>query len=241
MYTMDDVIVSFPGTIVSDDDNILVPIYGNIMMSVKFDCSDCVVWDDKGTDYTEKISNAIDDLTVIPHNDRDKLLIFLQHFRDSVSINNIAGMECGDESLIDMRPYDGSKDPIWKKMEIKFNVKVSRYLKIITYGTVYIFEKPKTCQTVFNASKLRGGQDRKSVSYKMLIKLRGTDTRIQQDVRNAELFEKFINEIVCDVETNNLNTIAIICRAGHHRSVACAEMLKHLYKNAITEHMTIDN
>lgn len=148
-------------------------------------------------------------------------------------------MECCDESKVDIKPYDGENDVFWKKLKIKMNVNTMRRLKIVTYGTVYISEKPKICQAVYNASILRGGQDKRSLTFKMLVKSRGTDLRIQQDVRNAVLFEKFISDVIYDFETKNLDTVAIICRAGHHRSVACAEMLKYLYTNITVEHITI--
>ena len=64
--------------------------------------------------------------------------------------------------------------------------------------------------------------------------MRGTDLQIQREVRECSIFEDFISNIVSDIEKRDLHVIAIICRAGHHRSVACAEMLIHLYKNRIT-------
>lgn len=232
--------LSFPGTIV-EGDTFTVPVIDDIMLSINSDCSDPFAWDTKGTDYSSKISTVIDNVNTFSPTDKNKLLLVLQQFRDLFSKSGIAGMDGCDESKIDVPPYDGSTDSLWSKIKSKYNVNTLRKLKIVTYGTVYIHETPKECQQVFNSAVLRGGQEKKTVSYKMLIKLRGTDARIQQDVRNAVLFQSFIEDVVSNIESKNLTTIAIVCRAGHHRSVACAEMLKNLYMSVSTEHLTIDH
>lgn len=138
--------------------------------------------------------------------------------------------------------YDGDNDVLWNKLKEKYNVNVARDLTIVTYGTTFIFEIPKQCQVEYNVIHLRGvSHNYDKPTKKALAKLRGTDLQIQQDVRMSnEIFEKTMNDIVFEIEQKNLTCIAIVCRAGHHRSVSCAEMLKYLYKNAITQHLTID-
>jgi RNase adaptor protein for sRNA GlmZ degradation len=116
-------------------------------------------------------------------------------------------------------------DDIWLYLKNKFNVKTDRKLHIITCGTQFILDVPKQCQKVFNSAILRNDNtDRKSPSFKALLKLRGTSSKIQQEVRDGKLFKNFMENVVQEIEDNNLATIGIICRAGHHRSVACAEM-----------------
>ena len=77
--------------------------------------------------------------------------------------------------------------------------------------------------------------------YKALVKLRGTNLKVQQEIRYAELYQEFIENIIKEVELNNFIKISIVCKAGHHRSVACAEMLIHIYPNRTIQHLTIAN
>jgi len=49
-----------------------------------------------------------------------------------------------------------------------------------------------------------------------------------------------MKNIVKTVERDNCKLIGIYCRAGHHRSVACAELLKRfVYINSNIHHLTI--
>jgi RNase adaptor protein for sRNA GlmZ degradation len=86
---------------------------------------------------------------------------------------------------------------------------------------------------------LRGSHKKHSTEFKELVKLRGTELQIQQEIRECPIFYEFVEDIVKDIESKNLHTIAITCRAGHHRSVACAEMFVHLYENRTVDHLTI--
>jgi RNase adaptor protein for sRNA GlmZ degradation len=72
-----------------------------------------------------------------------------------------------------------------------------------------------------------------------LAKLRGTNLKVQQEIRETDMFETVMQDIVEEIETHNLSYIAICCNRGHHRSVACAEMLKYLYSNAEVNHLTV--
>lgn len=217
----------------------VVPVIDNICVSISKDCTNFTAWDDKGKDYTERLERTIAFVTAHPHTKDDKLLLVLQQFRDSF-LGGAAGLEVSDsKDDIPVLPYDGKSDPIWKKLQAKFNVNQDRKLKIMTYGTTFIHETPKKCQCVFNAAIIRGNITKRSALQKKLVKLRGTDYRLQQNIRNTDLFTKFIEGVVEKVEKENLYNIAIICRAGHHRSVACAEMLVHLYPNRKVDHLTI--
>ena len=236
---MDEILLSFPDTIISGN-TLTVQINNEVTLSIDKDCSNAIAWDNKGTDYSKQLSDAIDNIIMFPHNEKNKLLLIIQQFKDSFSKFGIAGMEGTDDLSAELVPYVGSIDAIWKKLKIRYNVKTDRKLKIITYGNVYIFEAPAKCECVFDSSVLRGGGHKNSLTWKMLVKSRGTDPYVQQDVRNAVLFDSFISNIVNCIETNNYSFIAITCRAGHHRSVSCAEMLKNLYTKLNVEHLTID-
>jgi len=69
---------------------------------------------------------------------------------------------------------------------------------------------------------------------------RGTDPEIQKVVAAGKRFEEVMTAIVRTTERDNLASIGIYCRAGHHRSVACGELLKkHVYPLATVKHLTI--
>ena len=134
--------------------------------------------------------------------------------------------------------YNGKTDMFWKILHNKYDVNVNRKLKIYTYGTNKSLPSQKGCQMIFDASILRGNQV--NITEKTLLKMRGTNLILQQVIRTSLLFNGFINDIVENIEKNDYSVISIICKAGHHRSVACAEMLKNLYQNCTTTHLTID-
>ena len=147
------------------------------------------------------------------------------------------------EILKELPVYDGIKDYFWDKMKTKYNVDVNRKLKILTYGTRFepgLDLAKYKIQETFNATVLRGGQEKNNLTFKLLIKLRGNDARIQKEVRDAVLFESFVENIILNVETRNLERIAIICKAGRHRSVSLSEMLLNLYPKLKMKHLTIN-
>lgn len=200
---------------------------------------DCLSWDSKGVMHTDKLIRTIQSVESNPHTKENKLLLILQQFRDTF-MNFEAGLELTDED-IPFLPYDGSVDPFWNLLKEKYNVNINRQLIIVTYGVTFIKEIPKRCQEVFNAAIIRGKLAARSQLKKKMAKLRGTDFRLQEEIRNADLFPSFVSSMVEQIELNDLNHIAIVCRVGKHRSVACAEMLKNLYPNVRTKHLTIDN
>lgn len=221
------------------DDVFVVPVVEDITISIKRDGTEGSSWDTKGNDYTARLKDVIKYVEYNPHTKDDKLLLILQHFRDTF-FGGVAGLEITGDDSIPISPYEGSKDYVWNQLKSSYNVDTDRRLRIVTYGTAYIHEKPKKIQRVFNAAVLRGTVTKRSPLQKKLIKLRGTDYRLQQSIRDTALFVKFINQVVKEIEQDDLQRVAIICRAGHHRSVACAEMLRHLYNNVVIKHLTID-
>ncbi len=141
-----------------------------------------------------------------------------------------------------MKLYDVTTDKLWIKLISKYNINVDRQLTVYTYGTVFIVNplddlNIKKCQMLYDARQLRS---KMHGSYKLLKTFRGTHLGLQEDIRSIPEFESFIINIVSDIEQQNLHTIAIFCRAGHHRSVACAELLKNIYTNIKLNHLTIN-
>ena len=202
-------------------------------------------WNNKGEDLTDRLSQAIADVELLPHQSEDKLILIVQSFVDS--FGKIAGFDTQilEENDIDFPCYDGKSDKLWDILRIKYNVNTTRKLHIYTYGTRFWFDTIAGCQRTFDSAILRGSlasvqKEQEKLSYKSLLKLRGTSLKVQEEVRGAQLFRPFMEQIVSSIEASNLNTIAITCRAGHHRSVSCAEMLIHLYPNRTVEHLTID-
>lgn len=134
-----------------------------------------------------------------------------------------------DAILTELADYQAKDDKFLKSLAVT----TDRIIHIVTYGTRFIFEPPSGVQKIFDASVLNGKRN------KDIIKLRGTSLKIQQLVRDADGFVKFFTELIKSVEVENLTFIAITCKAGHHRSVACAEILRYVYPNATVEHLTM--
>jgi hypothetical protein len=246
---MGDILTMYPDTQLNGD-HIVVNVLNNIYVALYNEPheSDSYVWDDKCTDYSEKLSNAFNYINTTPHEKGDRQLLILQHFRDS--FHEISGFDGGTCSLDNYPDYDGANDSLWKKLKNKYNVNVERKIRILTWGSTFVFEKPSGCQYAFNSATLRGAikrvnkserSEQEKLMMKDLRKLRGTNLKIQHEVREAELFEKFMDNVVSEIEQNNFHTIGIFCVRGHHRSVACAEILsKFLYERATIEHLNLD-
>lgn len=142
--------------------------------------------------------------------------------------------------------YVGKNDVLWQNLSTKYNIDTTKQLKIYTFGSRFagrlsetdrakLFDKFDEVIKMFDASVL---YSKDTTFDKLLYKLKGTDLAIQQSMKTTEIFDSFIEDIVKEIEDNNLDKIAIYCNAGHHRSVACAEMLKNLYLNVEVEHLT---
>jgi len=240
---MEDLVIkAFPGALYNNS-VYLIPITSKITLLIDDDMKDIYAYDDKGTDFTDKIKAIIDRIDM---SDKNRIILFVQQFIDL--FQKIYGMNCAD-STSDLsrsnilRVYDGAIDTFWEKMKEKHNVKTDRKLKCLTYGTIYESDLELAkykIQETFNAIVLRGGHIKGNMTFKMLVKLRGTDKRVQQEVRDALLFEPFVENIIKTIEEKNLERIAIVCRAGHHRSVSVSEMLFNLYPSIQLKHLTFD-
>lgn len=243
---MEKLKIAYPDAYLQGDFIIIDIIDGvTVMFREDIENNEYNAWDNKGTDLTDKLKKAIDDVNNLPYKQEDKLVLIFEFFRDS--FGKIAGFNTDmvERNDFDFPKYDGKNDKVWEILKIKYNVNVDRKLHIYTYGTTFMFHPPKNCQMVFNSCVLRGSQANKpekfGLGYKSLLKLRGTNLKVQQEVRGAKLFIPFMEDLVANIEDNDLDKIAIVCRAGHHRSVSCAEMLGHLYPNRTVEHLTINN
>jgi|SaaInlStandDraft_4_1057021.scaffolds.fasta_scaffold01355_3 hypothetical protein len=223
-------------TLIKINDDINVVLYSDIDGDYHY------AWNNKKEDetLTEKLLESIKyvkNMKLNANDDMDVLILkyFTDYFTDTPGFDM-----AGNDNLIDIEDYVGSNDVFWKKLQIRHKVNMERHLKVYTYGTTFTFEPPKGCQAIYNACIIRSKIDNKDLRKK-LSKLRGTDKKIQTEVRSSAAFESFVGDIVRDIEHNNYNTIAVICRAGHHRSVACAEMLANIYPNRKVHHLNINN
>lgn len=111
-----------------------------------------------------------------------------------------------------------------------------RKLNIYSYGKKHRIKPPSDCQCTFNACILnsnRAGLD--------LKKFTGLDIEIQKRIESCSYFDKFMEMIITKIEKDNLNTIAIYCSAGRHRSVSCCEILKNkIYPKSTIYHMELN-
>ena len=196
----------------------------------------------KLTKIIENVMKEIELMSIT--NPYEKASLIINSLKDDI-YKNVYGFDfIKTDDHIEIIPYDSSIDPFWKKMIDKYKINTLRKIEIVTYGTTFIFEKPSKCENVYNAAVLRGAirgktdEDSKKIK-KQLIKLRGDSLLIQSEIRSCDIFENFMENMIKDIEENNYSCIAITCRAGHHRSVACAHMLANIYINIGYDHMTL--
>lgn len=72
--------------------------------------------------------------------------------------------------------------------------------------------------------------------------LRGTDEIIQKEMESGTNYEIVVRRIVDSIEITGNRIIGIYCTAGHHRSVALAELIKkYLYPDAKITHLHINH
>lgn len=224
--------------------NDILTIYMNngVCVILNKELNECYAGDNNGNNYTDKLNDIIKFVSSID-GINNKYITILQYFSDNFYL--IPGAIVDNNSNINDQDnylkYDGPNDFFWSMMLQKYNVDTNRKLIITTYGVKFIKEHPKTCQQVYNAGILRlENKQGCQLSLNYFIKKRGTCLLIQEQTRGAILFTTFMDSIISDIEKNNYTSVGIFCSAGHHRSVACAEMLKNLYKNIVIKHLTIN-
>lgn len=211
-----------------DENSFMFDLTDTISGCLQVDTEELILWDLKGTDFADVVTKCLAAVDASPHKKDDRPRLIIQELMDRY-VRKDAGMD--DILDIDIAPYDGSADTLW--LRLKRMVNVGRKLKITTYGTRYIFETPEGVEEVYNAKVLRGKRNNQTV------KLRGTHPQLQRTIRDCDLFVSFVTDMVVDIEKNDYHHVAVICQGGHHRSVAVAEMLVHLYPERTTSHLTI--
>ena len=92
----------------------------------------------------------------------------------------------------------------------------------------------KSFECSFNALHVRSNK------HGMDLSKRGIHDEIQKRVQQGKGFCDFIISVIENIEKHNYKNIGIFCSAGHHRSVACVELLKKfVYKNATVIHLNL--
>lgn len=233
---MDKITDAFPGIEFNSDTSGHTAIWTiaegiNVTITIDSDNGyDLTLWDSKGTDFRGEMKAAVDEMKRM---NEDSPVMLLRILRENLN-GSVAGFDLDPINGNDeFPPYDPKTDPLVPRMKKIADQK--RELMVYTYGTRYIFEDLKDSERCYNAAILRG------VRTKELFKLRGTDPVIQQTVRSIPEFVPFIKNIIVEIERDDLNTISIICRGGHHRSVTAAEWLRHIYPEIVVKHLTIDH
>ncbi len=88
---------------------------------------------------------------------------------------------------------------------------------------------PFKCDCTFDARHINSAKPKSG----NLRELRGTDSIIQKCIESGSGFEFVMRCIITSIEAKDPKVIGIYCTAGHHRSVALAELLKrHIYLKA---------
>lgn len=224
-----------------DDNDVIVCFYlSNLCESY--------AWDKSHTDLTNKLLQSIN-LVDVNLDIETKLIKILHLFEKKFNkIHGFQNISTEGMLLIDQfKDYDKSEDIFWEVIKTKFNVNCERKLKIVTYGFQFypqidkhVLSDCNSIQVTYDVRALRTPKEKQSFDFKILAKLRGTSLKVQQEIRETDMFESVMQNIIKEIEDNNLEYIAICCNRGHHRSVACAELLKYLYVNAKINHLTIN-
>ncbi len=190
----------------------------------------------ESNDFTKIINNIIKYIPSIL-SPRSVPAFIINQFIDQI-IEIVELSSAGFDEMSDSDNDYNCKDLIqfWKNLQSSSNI--NRNINITSFGNKYKgFESTKNSFDIsFNAlcvrSKMKKGMN--------LSKLRGTDVEVQQIVNRGKGFCDFITHIVHKIETHNYTNIGIFCRAGHHRSVSCVELLKkHIYKKAHVNHLNL--
>jgi len=160
-------------------------------------------------------------------------MFIINQFIDSLSVDS-AGFDDSDDECKDDFIYKNMKD-FWK--HVKSIANTDRSITVTSFGNKYknFDTVKKSFDCSFNALHVRSSKKGLNLS-----KLRGTGDEVQRNVEQGKGFCDFIIELVTKVEKNDYSNIGIFCKAGHHRSVACVELLvKYVYKKGIVHHLNL--
>jgi hypothetical protein len=177
--------------------------------------------------------------------DIHRILLSLDTFDGNTSIVPTKVIQLFIKELKDESGFDDTIDVDDSKIDetywdfLKSKAIVDRKIVVHTFGNKFK-QYDHWCHKVdhaFNALMINSAKPKGC----NLRDARGTDDIIKKAVRSGSGFEYFMTSMVESIEANNYGTIGIYCKAGHHRSVACAELLKdYIYPNARVEHLTIN-
>lgn len=232
------------------DHNLTIDLFDDNDITVIFDLNNLAyscAWNKFYVDLTEKLLQSINSVDFIPDKETQIIKILKTFEKNFDKIHGFENISTSNTNLLNQfKNYDKNIDQFWNASKLKFNVDVERNLKIVTYGyqfypvlDKYILEDYNNIQVTYDVRSLKTNKNKQGLDFKALCKLRGTDLKVQQEIREAEMFETILENIIKEIETKNLTYIAICCNRGHHRSIACAEMLKYLYTNTQINHLTL--
>jgi hypothetical protein len=223
--------------------------YSNELDVLNFEIMDCTTIDvsseKTGISYKKQLIKIISNLdpTIAKHKIPSSAIeILISDLFDSAGFN-----ETTTKSELEDDKVNCTLNTYYDELK-KLIVNPNREILIVSFGEKFkspssmeqhkiSTELPFKCDKTFdarhiNSSKPKGGG---------LRDLRGTDNIIQKCIESGSGFEFVMNCIVKSIEKNNYKTIGIFCTAGHHRSVACVELLKkNLYPNAKIKHLHIN-
>jgi hypothetical protein len=134
---------------------------------------------------------------------------------------------------VDASDYTPAADYLWQCV----GGERTRRLDVVTYGKRWNLQPPPRVESTFDASCINSIR---WLTRRELHHLRGTDRVVQQETRYGAGFVPFFKHLVRTIEEQDLVEIAIVCKSGYHRSVACAELLKWVYPLAIVTHLTVE-
>lgn len=186
------------------------------------------VYNSLGKEYKDKVNEYV---KLAYENSMDKYSVpafVMSEFKSDIFDD--AGFVSDDD--IDDN-YNIQSDPFWEVL--RGIATINRKLEIYTYGIKFKqFKNYSKTDCNFNALVITGSK------MGNLHKIRGTNPELQKRVRSGNRFEEVMLNIVKTVEEKDYHSIGIYCRAGHHRSVACGELLKKfVYTDSTVKHLTI--
>jgi hypothetical protein len=190
-------------------------------MFIEYDGTDLYFYGSNGLEYESKLYLEDHKCPILASK------VFMdEHREDNAGFDEFSDAE--SESGSDMYP------DILQQLALQGTK--GRQLIIHTYGNKFKQYRNYKTECNFNALVIQS-----NTSGLNLKNGRGTDEDIQKAVASGRRFSEVMTRIVTVVETKDLHFIGIYCRAGHHRSVACGELLKkHIYPSAKIKHLTLN-
>jgi len=208
----------FPSSVVKMSDEYTEVVLDN-NITFRIDGNGVQMWDIYGTHFEDIITRATD-----VHGANIELV--LRHIKEQ--------LDRPDDDYLDDNAYTLTETPVdfWEHLRRMCKNPEKQKIHIVSWGDK--FYKTPPVKPHFNAKTIGSKKPRN------LRDLRGTDESLQRTIQSAKGFEFFMETIIKKIEADELKVVGIFCTAGHHRSVACAELLKkHVYTSATIQHLTL--